>query len=57
MLKLLAEKIKEEGKLEGKIEGKLEGKIEDARLMKKKGLDFILISEITGLSIDEIEKL
>ncbi|MBN8683996.1 MAG: PD-(D/E)XK nuclease family transposase [Chitinophagales bacterium] len=38
-------------------EGKAEGKVEIARQMKLKGMDSNLISEITGLPIDEIEKL
>jgi len=42
---------------EGKAEGKVEGKLEVARQMKLKGMDSNLISEITGLPIDEIEKL
>lgn len=37
--------------------GKAEGKVEIARQMKEKGMDSSLISEITGLPIDEIEKL
>ena len=52
---------KQEGKIEGKIEGKQEGKqeekIETARKLKGKGYSFTDISEITGLSISEIEKL
>jgi predicted transposase/invertase (TIGR01784 family) len=50
-----------EGKLEGEqtglLKGKFEGKLEDARLMKKKGIDINLISEISGLSVKEIEEL
>jgi len=38
-------------------EGKAERNIEIARQMKAKGMDLNLISEITGLPIDEIEKL
>ncbi len=38
-------------------EGKAERNIEIARQMKAKGLDSSLISEITGLAIDEIAKL
>ena len=38
-------------------EGKAERNIEIARQMKAKGMDSDLISEITGLSIDEIEKM
>ena len=51
----------DEGKLEGIKEGKLEGikegQISMAKSMKTKNLDINLISEITGLTIDEIEKL
>lgn len=59
----------EEGKQEGKIEGRLEGKIEgikegiekerfsNARKMKDKGLDYAMIVDITGLSIDQIANL
>ena len=54
-----------EGKLEGIKEGKLEGikegeknkAVSMAKSMKTKNLDINLISEITGLTIDEIEKL
>jgi predicted transposase/invertase (TIGR01784 family) len=42
---------------EGKEEGKEERNIEIARQMKVKGLDAKLISEITGLPIDQIENL
>ena len=49
------------GKLEGIKEGKLEGirdeKYSMAKSMKTKNMDINLISEITGLTIDEIEKL
>jgi len=38
-------------------EGKIEGKIEDAKKMLEKKLDISLISEITGLSEEEINKL
>ena len=52
---------REEGKLEGIKEGKLEGikegQISIAKSMKTKNLDINLISEITGLTIDEIDKL
>ncbi len=37
--------------------GKIEGKIEDAKKMLEKGLEINLISEITGLTKQEIEKL
>lgn len=60
----LEEGIKK-GKIEGKIEGLKEGnekgryeeKIEMARKMKSKGTDIAFISEITGLSKKEIEKI
>jgi len=42
---------------EGKAEGKDERNIEIALQMKAKGMDTNLIAEITGLSIDEIEKI
>ena len=46
-----------EGKKEGIKEGKKEGIKENAKIMLKKGLDINLISEITGLTIEEINKL
>ena len=53
--------FKEEGFEEGIKEGKLEGEknktISMAKTMKLKNMDINLISEITGLSIEEIEKL
>ena len=49
MLTQLAEKIEQKG-----IE---KGRIETAKRMKEKGTDFEFISEITGLSIEEIEQL
>jgi predicted transposase/invertase (TIGR01784 family) len=41
----------------GKIEGKTEGIAEVAKNMKGKGSDVAFISEVTGLSVEEIEKL
>jgi predicted transposase/invertase (TIGR01784 family) len=41
----------------GKLEGKLEGKIEIAKGMLSKGMSVSLISEITGLSEEEILRL
>lgn len=41
----------------GRIEGKIEGKFETAREAKKEGLSAKVISKITGLTIEEIEKL
>ena len=45
------------GKLEGIKEGEKNKAISMAKSMKTKNLDINLISEITGLTIDEIEKL
>ena len=47
----------DEGKLEGKLEGKIEGMMETALKMKKKEYPVKDISEMTGLSIEEIDKL
>ena len=47
----------EEGIKMGKLEGIKEGQISMAKSMKTKNLEINLISEITGLTIDEIEKL
>jgi len=46
-----------EGMIEGKIEGKLERNIEIATNALKKGLSIKDISEITGLSEEEIKKI
>ena len=46
-----------EGVTVGKEQGHLEAKTEYALAMKKRGIGFKIISEITGLSIEEIEKL
>ena len=52
---------REEGKAEGKAEGISEGKnernTEIARNMLSKAMEVELISEITGLSIEEINSL
>ena len=46
-----------EGKAEGLAEGRTEGKTDVARAMKAKGLEISLISELTGLSEEEIQHL
>ncbi len=51
------EKAKKEGREEGREEGLKEGKIEMAKKLKEKGIDAALISETSGLSKEEIEKL
>ena len=52
---------REEGRLEGREEGRQEGKLEGilamARGMKLKGINLQTIAEISGLSLQEIEKL
>ena len=59
--KMMLSRERKEGKLEGIKEGKLEGEknkaISIAKNLKKSGLDAKFISENTGLSIEEIEKL
>ena len=54
---MLREKWTNEGKKEGKKEGKNEAKQEDALAMLREGLPIELISKITQLSLDEIQKL
>ena len=48
---------KKEGKREGKREGKKEGKLETARELIKRGVDINIITEATGFSREELEKL
>jgi predicted transposase/invertase (TIGR01784 family) len=48
---------KEKGKLEGEIEGEKKNALKNAKNMLKKSYDLKEISEITGLSIEDIEKL
>jgi len=50
-------KAMQEGMLQGKLEGRLEVKRETAQRMKAKGYPSEDISEITGLSVTEIEDL
>ena len=45
------------GEAEGLAEGEAKGKMEVARAMKAKGLEMSLISELTGLAEDEIQKV
>ena len=56
----LEEKMREgikEGRREGRLEGEKNKALSMAKTMKSKNMDINLISEISGLSIDEIEKL
>ena len=48
---------KAEGLAEGEAKGRAEGKTDVARAMKAKGLETSLISELTGLSEEEIQRL
>ena len=45
---------REIGRAEGKAEGKAEEKTAIARNMLTKGYDLKIVSELTGLSIDEV---
>lgn len=51
------EEGKAEGEMEGEGKGEAKGRREVARKMKEKGFDTGTITEITGLSEEEIEKL
>lgn len=46
-----------EGKAEGRAEGRAEEKSDIARKMMKCGMDMEQISQITGLSLEQIKKL
>ena len=46
-----------EGLAKGIAEGRMEQNIANARSMKLAGLDYEIISQVTGLSKDEIDKL
>ena len=47
----------EDMRLTGKNEGKKEKQLEIAQKMINKGMDLSTISELTGLSVEEIKKL
>ena len=57
----IMEIVKEDGRIEGRVEGRAEGEINKAKKiasdMKKKCLELSLISELTGLTEDEILSL
>ena len=57
----IMEIVKEDGRIEGRVEGRTEGEINKAKKiasdMKKKCLELSLISELTGLTEDEILSL
>ena len=48
---------KEKGRAEGRAEGEVIGVLKTAKKMKEEGLDVNVISKLTYLSVDEIEKL
>ncbi|MBQ9101231.1 MAG: PD-(D/E)XK nuclease family transposase, partial [Paludibacteraceae bacterium] len=47
----------EKGRVEGRAEGEVIGVLKTAKKMKEEGLDVNVISKLTYLSVDEIEKL
>ncbi len=47
----------EQGRIEGEASGRAEREIEMAKAMKNKDYSIAEISELTGLSVEEIEKL
>ena len=51
------EGVRVEGRMEGREEGQKEEKIANARKMKTYGLALEMISDITGLTIDEVRDL
>ena len=55
--KMMLSRERKEGKLEGIKEGIEKRNYTIAKDMKSKNLDINLISEITGLTLEEIEKL
>ena len=48
---------KTRGMAKGMAEGRADEKTEIARNLKMKGLDLSLIAEVTGLSLEEIDRL
>ena len=53
----IMERVKEDGRIEGRVEGEINKAKKIASDMKKKGLELSLISELTGLTEDEILSL
>jgi predicted transposase/invertase (TIGR01784 family) len=51
------EEGEQKGLMKGRMEGEIKGKIETARKGLKMGLPIEVICKMTGLSIEEIEKL
>nr|WP_302830477.1 Rpn family recombination-promoting nuclease/putative transposase [uncultured Bacteroides sp.] len=48
---------REEGRAEGREEGRAEERLANARAMKEKGISNSLIMDITGLTLEELDKL
>ncbi len=46
-----------EGRAEGRTEGRAEEKIDTARKLKQAGVDIAIISQCTGLSVEEVQAL
>ena len=55
--KIGIQKGREQGIQKGREQGKLKEKIKTAENMKKEDIDTPIIAKITGLSLEEIEKL
>ena len=51
------EEGREEGRAEGREEGRAEERLQNAKAMKQEGIAVGVIAKITGLSIEEIERL
>ena len=56
-LEYIVKEAKEEGLAEGEASGRAAEKIEMAKAMRLKNYSVDEISELTGLSVEEIEKL
>ena len=54
---MVQEDVLNTAKVEGRAEGRAETNMENARKMKSLGIDISVISQVTGLSPDEIESL
>ena len=51
------ERLRNQGRKQGRQEGAKDKIVEMAKVMKKRGLDIAMIAEISGLPVEEIEKL
>ena len=50
-------KGREEGRVEGRAEGRNEEKIRIAKVLKEKGVEYLMIANVTGLQENEIAML